>query len=111
MDFEQVWLLIQVALRSGDVIPVWSVAGQTRSAPFTIRLVEPTYLEVDPPAAQRSQRIEKAEFQKVYRVWPDYCNRSVPRHELRDLTQYSTYIISILHWLEGKTGPLSRRMA
>lgn len=44
--------------------------------------------------------ITKSEFAKVFPLWGDYCKGVVPRVRLRDLTTRSTYIISIMHWLE-----------
>ena len=43
---------------------------------------------------------KKADFEKVWDVWPGYKLGKIQRQELMKLTRYSKYIISILHWLE-----------
>ena len=40
------------------------------------------------------------DFASVYELWNDYIEGDVPRYELRNITRYSKYIISIYHWLE-----------
>lgn len=103
MTFQQAWDLVRQTLRKGETVPVWSAAGQTRSAPFKIVSVGWSAIEVDPPAASKTWRIDRSEFEKVFRVWDDYCSRRVRRDQLRDLTHYSTYIVSILHLVEERT--------
>jgi len=49
-----------------------------------------------------SSVMTKGEFEKVFPLWGDYCKRVVPRSRIRDLTTRSTYIISIMHWMDSK---------
>lgn len=59
------------------------------------------YIKIDSPKAETIQVIPKDDFEKVWDVWVDYKNQKLLRNELRDLTRYSKYIISILHWYEN----------
>ena len=41
--------------------------------------------------------IPMADIEKVYQLWDDYRQGRLARHCLRDVTQHSKYIISLLH--------------
>jgi chemotaxis regulatin CheY-phosphate phosphatase CheZ len=76
----------------------WSVEGKTRST-FEIVRVEAKQLIVK-PSSGKLRSIPENEFKRVFDRWQDYLSRRLPRHEVRNLTQNSTYIITILHQLE-----------
>lgn len=63
--------------------------------------VRENYIEVDAPNATAIQVVPKDDFEKVWEVWADYKRQKVKRYELRDMTRFSKYIISILHWYEN----------
>ena len=54
-------------------------------------------MKVDSPGADNIQRIPEEDFAGVYEHWDAYNGGAFPRHRLRDMTRFSTYVISILH--------------
>ena len=99
-DFEVLWQELQRDLHSGDTIRNWSQMRGFLGGTFTVSNVGPEFVEVDPPNAVNNQYIRKKEFAKVHGLWDAYNSGRVPRNVLRDLTRFSTYVISILHHLE-----------
>jgi len=104
MPFPNTWNTLQDNLAIGTTIPNWTVASELLGDSFSITAVAPTYIELDTPRAQNLQRVPITDFQIVYDLWNGYCQGAVLRHEIRDLTRFSKYIISLLHWLESQSG-------
>ena len=104
MPFINTWNALQIRLRRGTVIRNWTAQNGFLGDTFTIVSVKQNYIEVDAPGAQNIQRIPQRDFQIVYNLWDDYCLGNFKRHEIRDRTRFSKYIISILHWLQNNCG-------
>ena len=100
MDFTKTWQRIQAELRQGTTISNWTVKKGYLGDIFTVVDISLTYVKVETPKAKNHQPIPKEDFEAVYNVWNDYCRGSVQRQEIRDMTRYSKYIISILHHFE-----------
>ena len=51
---------------------------------------------------ERRRDIPRADFSRALGLWPDYYDGVLTRQEFdsRTSTMHSTYIISIIHWLE-----------
>jgi len=101
-DFEDFWNYLKRELREWRTVNYWSVAGRFRKNIFEA-LAEDDYVLVYPEDCSL-QRIPKEDFRIVYDVWEQYLTREVKRYEIRDKTRFSSYIISIIHYLlkEGK---------
>jgi hypothetical protein len=67
---------------------------------MTIVKVRAETIEVDAPNAKNLVIVPKAHFNAVWEIWALYTGGQVQRGELTELTFFSKYIISILHWLE-----------
>jgi hypothetical protein len=104
MPFANTWDVVQTGLAPGTAIPNWTAANGLLGDDFTVRDVTAGHVQVDTPGAKNDQIIPRADFEMVYDVWGPYCGGQVPRHEIRDMTRFSKYVISILHWLEGQHG-------
>ncbi|MFQ5863375.1 MAG: hypothetical protein ACE5IC_09690 [Candidatus Brocadiales bacterium] len=104
MPFSNTWSALQSNLAVGMTIPDWTAARGLLDDSFSIASVTSTHVEIDTPGAQNIQRVPRDDFEVVYNLWQDYCRGAVPRHQIRDLTRFSKYIISIFHWLEGQLG-------
>ena len=98
--FEHVWQTVRNDLRPGSIIPNWTALHGYIGEPFTIRAVSPSYLEIDAPGAKHLQRVSRQDFERVFAVWPKYHAGEILRVELRDLSRFSKYVISILKWIE-----------
>ncbi|MBW1999840.1 MAG: hypothetical protein JRJ29_17995 [Deltaproteobacteria bacterium] len=104
MPFINTWNALQTQLTPGTVIRNWTAQNGFLGDEFTIVSVSQNYIEVDTPRAQNIQRIPQRDFQIVYNLWDDYRLGNIRRHEIRDQTRFSKYIISILHWLQNNCG-------
>ena len=96
-SFHNYWDMIQVRLSRGQSIKSWSVAGRSHST-FGIVRVEPECITVAPQNG-KARKVPKREFERVFQVWSAY-KAGKQRHEL-GFTQHSTYIITLLHWVES----------
>lgn len=104
MPFPDTWRSLQAELAPGQMVDNWSANRGDLGDSFTVVSVTPRGVKVDTPGAQMIQSISVAQFEKVYDLWPSYRVGSTPRHEVRDVTRFSKYIISIFRWLEGRPG-------
>ncbi len=77
----------------------WSRAGYLSSA-FEIEHVEAKRITVK-LKNNNLRNISENDFMKVFDRWPDYLKGRISREALGTLTHNSTYILTILHELEG----------
>jgi hypothetical protein len=99
--FEDVWLQVQAGLTVGTKIKNWTAFRGYLGDTMTISSIRENYIEIDAPNASSIQVVPKDDFEKVWRVWTDYKSQKVRRYELRNMTRFSKYLISILHWYEN----------
>ena len=95
-----VWNKIRDCLQNKQEIRYWSRTGRTKQYSFTIKEVGLNYIIVLAESTGSPQLIPKEDFLKVYEVWEGYLRGRVKRYQLRDMTRFSSYIISILHECE-----------
>lgn len=74
-----------------------SAAGRVRGE-FGILEVTPDSVTVRTSKGPR--KVPCVSFGVIFPLWADYKAGTVPRHALTDISYNSTYVISILHWLE-----------
>jgi hypothetical protein len=98
--FDSVWTRLQSSLKPGTSIKNWTVLRGYLGDTMKIVCVRSGYIEVDAPHASTTQHISKVEFEKVWEIWPDYKGGKFYRNQMRDVTWFSKYIISILQWAE-----------
>ena len=96
-SFESLWRQIQQDIGVGDTIRNWTQHSGYIGDEFTIRAVDARFIEVDSPGAENFQLVPREDFAAVCELWDDYIADRVPRYQIRDLTRFSKYIISILH--------------
>jgi hypothetical protein len=96
-SFSACWSELQ-RLRPTGLTNAWSIADRTRS---TFEIVEVDAKQVIVKLSSgKLRKIAELEFEKVFDRWQDYLSERLSRQELQNLTQNSTYIITILHLLE-----------
>jgi hypothetical protein len=98
--FEQIWNYLQKNLQPGTEVENWTSFNGYLGDKMTIEAIDEDFITVNAPHAINAQVVPQEDFQIVWERWPDYKNGKVRRYELRDMTRYSKYIISILHWYE-----------
>jgi hypothetical protein len=104
MAFSDTWNALQACLSPGVSIPNWTVHRGLLGDSFTIATVTPAAVVVETPGAKLPQTVRQVDFQTVYDQWDAYCLGAMPRSDFTPLTRYSKYAISILHWLEERSG-------
>jgi hypothetical protein len=95
---DAVWADFRARLKPKTVIPAWSAAGRTRSK-FTVVDIDGGSITIL-PSTGNERRISKGDFDKVHTHWPDYKIGRTKRGELINVSQNTTYILSLLHWRE-----------
>lgn len=98
--FELLWPDLVSHLKPGSIIDNWTAFRGDLGDKMTVVGIRDGYIEIEAPKAKSIQRVTKDDFEKVWEIWSDYKSQKIPRHEIRDMTLYSKYIISILHWYE-----------
>ena len=81
-------------------IPNWTVDSGLRGDSFYVVSVSLDGVIVEVPNTKNTQRIPMKDFAAVYDLWNGYTEGIVKRTEIRNITRYSKYIISIYRWLE-----------
>ena len=100
-SFEAVWAQLQQKVAPGDTIRNWSRHSGYQGNPFTIHAVDDRFVEIDSPGAENIQHIAIEHFARVHEHWHAYNAHMFARSRLRDITRFSTYVISILHHVLG----------
>lgn len=99
--FDTMWSDLLTNLQAGTEIKNWTAFRGYLGDSMKISGVRQDYIEVTAPKAENPQIVPKDDFQKVWEVWAEYKAQKVQRQEVRDITRFSKYIISIFHWLEN----------
>jgi len=100
-SFETLWQQIQRDISVGETIENWTQFSGDIGNSFTIRAVNARFIEVDSPNAKYFQRVPRKDFAAIYELWDAYIAGRVQRRKTTELTRYSKYIISILHYVIG----------
>ena len=105
ITFETVWQELQNRLRPGLIIPNWTYLKGYLGDTMRIEEVEDVEIVVQAPKAKTLQHVSKANFEIIWKIWPEYKTGLLPRQEMIEITRYSKYIISIFHWLDTHSTP------
>ncbi len=98
--FEPIWQKIMTRLKPGMSIRNWTHLKGYLGDEMKVNKVTQERIVIDAPNAKLPQSVSKTDFQKVWTSWPEYKSGQVQRQIFTEMTRYSKYIISILHWLE-----------
>jgi hypothetical protein len=93
--FDAVWMNIFQRLQAGQTIRNWGVAQGYTGKTFQIEHVGNSTITVVGGSMTQSRKISKGDFERVYSVWDDYCAGSYRRENMTDLSQNTSYILSI----------------
>jgi hypothetical protein len=100
--FEAVWQRLQAQLAPGTTVRNWTALKGTLGDEMTVVQVGWNRIVVSAPNAKMEQSVPKEDFRKVWGMWRDYKAGRVQRQEIMEVTRFSKYIISILHWMEER---------
>jgi hypothetical protein len=100
--FNELWHEIRQRLSQGQEISNWSYDGQARGV---TRIERFNYDEVVVTGenTKEARSVSRNDFKKVFEIWDRYKQGLVPRSEIGKISRNTTYILTILHWLERPT--------
>jgi hypothetical protein len=96
--FDQWWSTLPVRLPAGTSVTCWSRDGFDSGGGFVIGQVSPECIEIVHPP----RRIAKSDVRQMWEWWPDFKYGAKARSTLTRRSLNTTYILSILHWLENR---------
>jgi hypothetical protein len=100
LTFNEVWHEIQDRLSDGMEIPNW---GYQEGYTGKFTRIERKYFDVIVVTGDKVTRprdVKREDFKRVYEFWERYKQGLTPRDEIQRMSRNTTYIFSILHWLE-----------
>ncbi len=100
-DFEDVWLSMVTKLQAGDEVKNWGSARGYTGGTFKIEGVYNHAIGVFGGDMTMPRNIPKSDFAKLYVVWDQYIAGNYPRAKMTNLSQNTTYILSILRKVLG----------
>src|SRR5277367_5004681 len=108
-EFVDWWILLRKHLESGTQIDHWSAAKGYLSGSF--EAFPGPYISHECVRTEGRQRthiyqrlILPSDFRSVLDLWDDYRDGRIPRSRVDAATKHSTYVVSIIRWLEEKAG-------
>jgi hypothetical protein len=100
-SFAAKWQLLVDQLVPGMNIPNWTKLKGYLGDSMKIAQVNQNGIIVQSPKAKNDLHISRDEFEKIFGIWSAYMTGTMHRKEICEVTFYSKYIISIIHWLEN----------
>ncbi|MGQ4834406.1 MAG: DUF7662 domain-containing protein [Candidatus Asgardarchaeia archaeon] len=97
-SFEKFWLELIREFNNWKNVEYWSVAGRTRNKSFQAKAFGQEYILIKPEYGSL-QTVPKGDFEIVYDIWEQYLRGDVKRYEIRNMTRFSSYIISLIHYM------------
>jgi hypothetical protein len=83
----------------GQKLVSWSRSGRAKAVPFAVDDISTSAVEVNGPTFKR-RRISSSDFEYIAERWEPYLKGQLRRDEL-NRSQNTTYILTILHWLDS----------
>jgi hypothetical protein len=91
VDSDRVWIEITKPQATKTVQRI-TLSGERLGAPYTV-----------PVGSQWGDYLTKENFFIALRLWGDYCGRTISRKSMDADVGGSTYVISIIRWMEGNS--------
>jgi hypothetical protein len=100
--FDTIWQTISTSLKPGMFIRNWTQLKGYLGDEMKVVEVSRGKVVIEAPNAKNLISVPREDFQRVWQVWLAYKGGRMQRQEIREMTFFSKYIISILHWIESK---------
>ena len=98
-----IWLVLQRNLAIGDVFKTWSVAGRAKEIPFKIEKIDSNEIIIRRLNDGKNYQIFRSSAESIADFWDDYIAGKIKRHELREGSFSSSYVLAIFARLSGIT--------
>jgi hypothetical protein len=99
MTFTTVWNDIQSRLKPGTDIKGWGAERGYTGMKCKVTGVSRVDVTVTSDTISTPRTIGRQEFEKLFAVWDDYCDRRLERQRVAAISQNSSYVFSIFRWL------------
>lgn len=96
MNFSDFWNKLQAGLKPGVRVKNWTAKKGYLGDEFRISAVSAAAVDIDAPKAENIQCVPKKDFEILYSNWEAYCSERLQRQELREMTRFSKYTMSII---------------
>ena len=93
------WLELQSFLRIGRY-QNWTLASGARDSFFNLIRITSDRIKISVDGSSIPRTVTQAEINRVAEFWPAYKQGNVSRLRLRDISQNSTYVITLLHEID-----------
>jgi len=100
MNFLEFWHKLQAGLRTGVRVKNWTAKRGYLGDEFGISAVSDAAVDIDSPNAENVQRVPKKDFEILFSNWEAYCSGKLQRQELREMTRFSKYTMSIIKHIQ-----------
>ena len=104
ISYDLIWARLMELLEPGTKIANWTAFSGHLGDYMSITDVSLKAIRVYSPGAKHIVSVPKSEIRTVWLVWDDYKAQRLRRSELAEMTRFSKYAISILHWFEEQEG-------
>jgi hypothetical protein len=98
--FDEVWRELRGRLCEGTEIPNWSYDHGYTGKVTRIERVYYDSITVSGERTTERRDVLRTDFKKVFEFWDRYKQGLLPRDDIQKISRNSTYIFSLLHWLE-----------
>jgi hypothetical protein len=102
--FDEVWRELGARLSEGTEIPNWSYDHGYTGKVTRIERVYYDSITVSGDRTTKHRAVPGTDFKKVFEFWDRYKQGLIPRDDIQEISRNSTYIFSLLHWLEQSEG-------
>lgn len=96
-SFDAVWEKIVREVRPTQEIRNWGQARGYTGGTFCIEQIDRSGILVSGGNMSVARPVSRGDFEKVYNVWEAYTGGEYTRAEMTQISQNTTYILSILH--------------
>lgn len=100
MNFSEFWHKLQARLKPGVLVKNWTAKSGYLGDEFRISAVSDAAVEIDSPNAENVQRVPRKDFEILFSNWEAYCSERLQRQELREMTRFSKYTMSIIKHIQ-----------
>jgi len=98
-SFDTIWGTIS-QIEIATSIPNWTQRNGYKGDNFEVDNVSENSITFNVPNAKYKQVVPKRDFVALWKIWSGYKAGTIKRHELRSLSRYTKYIISVFKHLE-----------
>jgi hypothetical protein len=95
-----IWKELRTRLAIGQAFETWSVTGRVRKTPFRIPELNDDSIAVAGPGIKGQRAIPRSDFEKLSADWSRYINGELRRKEIGIWCKHSSYVLTILHWVQ-----------